>query len=184
MRSARLVPDGQRLLAFGRRRGPGTGRAIPLQNGQPVRVSLASNKDVVRRHFAVLNGGDPADWDEIMAEDFVVHHPLASGTGRDRYRDAAAAYPNVFSDFVTDVHRLVAEDDVVVAQFTARGRHTGDFLGYSSTGREFAFSGMAMYRMANGQMAEAWYAEDTLGWFQQLGLLPAAIGAYRRVWEQ
>ena len=146
-------------------------------------MSIASNKAIVARHFAVLNGGDPADWDEIMAEDFVVHHPFASGTGRDRYRDAAAAYPTVFDEFGTEVHRLVAEDDCVVAHFTTRGRHTGDFLGYAATGREFAFSGMAMYRIANDQMVEAWYAEDTLGWFQQLGLVPTEIGVFRRVWE-
>jgi len=41
-----------------------------------------------------------------------------------------------------------------------------------------------LYRIANGQMAEAWYAEDTLGWFQQLGLLPEDIGAFGRVWEK
>jgi steroid delta-isomerase-like uncharacterized protein len=132
-------------------------------------VSTAPNKAIVMRHFAVLNGGDPADWDEIMAEDFVVHHPFASGSGRDRYRTSAAVYPTVFEGFTTDVHRLVAEDDIVVAYFTTHGRHTGDFLGYAATGREFAFTGMAMYRIADGQLAEAWYAEDTLGWFQQLG---------------
>jgi steroid delta-isomerase-like uncharacterized protein len=147
-------------------------------------VSIASNKAIVTRHFAVLNGGDPAEWDEIMAEGFVVHHPLASGAGRDRYRNAAAAYPAVFGEFTTDVERLVAEDDFVVAYFTTRGRHTGDFQGFPATGREFAFSGMAMYRIADGRMTEAWYAEDTLGWFQQLGLLPADIGAFRRVWEK
>ena len=124
------------------------------------------------RHFAVLNGGDPADWDEIMAEDFEVHHPFASGAGRDRYRDSATAYPSVFEGFTTEVQRLVAEDDFVVAYFTTR------------RGRAFAFTGMAMYRIANGQLAEAWYAEDTLGWFQQLGLIPAETGAFRRVWEQ
>ena len=126
-------------------------------------MSIAANKAIVNRHFAVLNGGDPADWDEIMAEDFVVHHPFASGSGRDRYRESAAAYPTVFEGFTTEVHRLVAEDDVVVAYFTTRGRHTGDLFGYEATGREFAFSGMAMYRIANGRLAEAWYAEDTLG---------------------
>ena len=54
-----------------------------------------------------------------------------------------------------------------------RGRHTGDLLGHPATGREFAYTGMAMYRIANGQLAEAWYAEDTFGWFQQLGLIAA-----------
>jgi steroid delta-isomerase-like uncharacterized protein len=118
-----------------------------------------------------------------MAEDFVVHHPFASGTGRDRYRDSAAAYPTVFGDFTTDVHRLVAEDDVVVAYFTTRGRHTGELFGHPATGREFAFTGMAMYRIANGQLAEASYAEDTLGWFQQPGMVPTEISAFRRVWD-
>jgi ketosteroid isomerase-like protein len=54
-------------------------------------MSVESNKAIVTRHFAVLSGGDPADWDEIMAEGFAVRHPLAPGTGRDRYRNAAAA---------------------------------------------------------------------------------------------
>jgi steroid delta-isomerase-like uncharacterized protein len=119
-------------------------------------MSIASNKAIVARHFGVLNGGDPADWDEIMAEDFVVHHPFASGRGRERFRDAAAAYPTVFKGFRTEVHRLVAEDDCVVAHFTTQGRHTGDFLGFAATGREFTYSGMAMYRIADGQLVEAW----------------------------
>jgi steroid delta-isomerase-like uncharacterized protein len=143
-----------------------------------------ANKAVVARHFAILSGGDPADWDEIMAEDFVSHHPHASGKGRDRYRDAAAAYSIVFSDFVAEVQRMVAEDDCVAAHFVVRGRHTGDFLGFPASGREFAVSGIAIYRIANGQLTEAWYGEDTLGWFQQLGLLPTDISAFRRFWER
>jgi steroid delta-isomerase-like uncharacterized protein len=143
-----------------------------------------ANKAVVARHYAILSGGDPTDWDEIMAEDFVSHHPHASGKGRDRYRTAAAAYSTVFSDFVPEVQRMVAEDDCVAAHFIVRGRHTGDFVGFPATGREFAFSGIAIYRIANGQLAEAWYGEDTLGWFQQLGLLPTDISTFRRVWEK
>jgi steroid delta-isomerase-like uncharacterized protein len=152
--------------------------------GEAMSAKTEANKAVVARHFAILSGGNSAEWDEIMAEDFVTHHPLASGTGRDRYRDSAAAYPRVFSDFVSEVQRMVAEDDYVVAHFIVRGRHTGDFVGLPATGRAFEFSGIAVYRIADGRMAEAWYAEDTLGWFQQLGLLPSDIGAFRRVWER
>ena len=149
-----------------------------------MRVDIAGNKAIVMRHFAVLNGGDPAEWDEIMAEDFAVHHPFASGTGRDRYRNSAATYPTIFEGFTTDVHRLVAEDDIVAAYFTTRGRHSGEVFGHPPTGNAFAYTGMAMYRIANEQLAEAWYAEDTLGWFQQLGLVPPDTGGLRRYWEQ
>ena len=75
---------------------------------------------------------------------------------------------------------MVAEDDCVAAHFIVRGRHTGDFLGFPATGGEFAFSGIANYRITNGQLAEAWYGEDTLGWFQQLGLLPTRSPRVRR----
>jgi steroid delta-isomerase-like uncharacterized protein len=146
-------------------------------------LDTEANKAIVARHFAVLNGGDPADWDEIMADDFVPHHPSASGSGRDRYRDSFAAYPTVFSDLSFDVHRVVAENDCVVAQFTVRGRHTGSFGGYVGTGREFAVDNIAIFRVANAQMVEAWYLEDTLGWFQQIGLLPTNVTAFRQFWE-
>jgi SnoaL-like domain len=87
-----------------------------------------ANKAVVARHYAILRGGDPAEWDEIMAEGFVSHHPHASGRGRDRYRNAAAAYSTVFSDFAPEVQRMVAEDDCVAAHFIVRGRHTSGSL--------------------------------------------------------
>jgi steroid delta-isomerase-like uncharacterized protein len=143
-----------------------------------------ANKALVARHYAILNGGDPAEWDEIMAEDFVSHHPHAAGEGRDRYRNAAAAYSTVFSEFAPEVQRMIAEDDCVAVHFIVRGRHTGDFLGIEATGRTFEFSGIAIYRIAHGRLAEAWYGEDTLGWFQQLGVLPSDISSFRRVWEK
>jgi ketosteroid isomerase-like protein len=40
-------------------------------------VDIRANTAVVERHYAILSGGDPAAWDEIMAEDFVSHHPHA-----------------------------------------------------------------------------------------------------------
>src|SRR6516162_2998587 len=119
-----------------------------------------------------------------MAEDFTTHSPVASGVGRDRYRAAFSGYGKVFSDFATEVHRMIGEDDLVVVHATSRGRHTGAFLGIPSSGRPFAFSAISIYRIANGKMAEAWYAEDTLGLLQQLGALPEDTGSIRRLWEE
>jgi predicted ester cyclase len=141
------------------------------------------NKAVVLRHFDIINGGATAGWDEIMAEDFAAHHPTAPGVGRDRYRNAFAGYAGVFSEFRTEIHRLVAEGDLVVAHTTSRGRHTGEFLGVAPSGRDFAFSAISIYRIVEGRLAEAWYAEDTLGLFQQLGVLPPDIGRFREFWS-
>ena len=147
-------------------------------------TSPAENKAIVSRHFAILNGLDPADWDEIMAEDYIAHHPLTPGVGRERYRTAFAGYASVFSDFATEVHRMIAEDDLVVVRSTSRGRHTGEFMGVAPTGDVFEFSAISIYRIADGKLAEAWYAEDSVGLFQQLGVLPADIGQFRQFWER
>ncbi len=40
------------------------------------------------------------------------------------------------------------------------------------TGKQVAFSGMESYRIADGKIVEIWACSDTLGVFQQLGVIP------------
>ena len=54
-----------------------------------------------------------------------------------------------------------------------------DFWGIPASGRAWQFDGMAIYRIADGRIAEAWYSEDFLGWFQQLGVLPSVVDAVK-----
>jgi hypothetical protein len=51
-------------------------------------------------------------------------------------------------------------------------------------GRPFSFTAISIYRIADGRIVEAWYAEDTLGLLEQLGALPAGSGSARQFWEQ
>ena len=139
----------------------------------------ASNKAIVARHYAVFNGGDPAQWDEILADDFTTHSSVNEGKGRERYRAGYEQYTKAFSDLAVDVHQIIAEGDRVVVSFTNRGRHTDDFWGIPASGRAWQFDGMAIYRIADGRIAEAWYSEDFLGWFQQLGVLPSVVDAVK-----
>ena len=126
------------------------------------------NKATVRRHLEeALSGRHPELWNEIMAEDFVLHHPLMPA-GRSNYAEAVATLWAGFPDLNEEVLDLVAEDDRVVARYIERGTNTGEFLGLAPTGRSYAKHGFVLYRLAKGRLAEAWVQEDDQGFQQQI----------------
>jgi predicted ester cyclase len=46
-------------------------------------------------------------------------------------------------------------------------------LGVPATGKRFRISGIGIYRIAEGKVAENWEQTDLLGLMQQLGVVPA-----------
>jgi steroid delta-isomerase-like uncharacterized protein len=129
---------------------------------------LDENKALVRRHLEeAVNLGRPEVWVDIMAEDFVIHHPLVE-PGRASYAAALGLLRAGFPDLTVEVLDLVAENDRVVVRYMERGTHTGDFMGLPPTGRSYEKHGFALYRVANGRLAECWLQEDDQGYQQQL----------------
>lgn len=59
----------------------------------------------------------------------------------------------------------------MASRWTATGTHRGDFMGHPASGRQFSISGISIYRLRDGKIAEGWVNDDSLGMLQQLGLL-------------
>src|SRR5262249_14013853 len=66
------------------------------------------------------------------------------------------------------VEELVAEGDRVVARLTYTGTHAGALLGIAPTGRRVSYAGVAVFRIASGQIAEGWVWGDLHGLLGQL----------------
>ncbi len=129
---------------------------------------LQDNKALVRRHLEeAVSQRRPEVWNDVMAEGFVVHHPLVE-PGRASYAAALEMLWGGFPDLNVEVLDLVAEDDRVAVRYIERGTHTGDFVGLEPSGRSYEKHGFALYRVAGGQLAEAWMQEDDQGYQQQL----------------
>jgi hypothetical protein len=79
-------------------------------------------------------------------------------------------------DWRSDAHQFVAEGDLVVEHFTARGTHTGDLMGVPGTGEEIVLRGINIFRVADDKIVERWSQLDQLGLLRQLGLAPARPG--------
>lgn len=117
--------------------------------------------------------------DEILSPDYVDHvveGPKAQ-TVRGPYalKRAAAMFRDAFPDLHYTVEDVVAEGDKVVARFTARGTHRGEFLGIAPTGKRIVYTGFDMSRVSGGRIVEAWAGYDALGLMRQLGAVPAPV---------
>jgi predicted ester cyclase len=88
-------------------------------------------------------------------------------------RSAAASFRAAFPDWQSELHLLIAEDDLVAEVFTASGTHRGEMMGVAPTGREVSLRGINVFRVRDGRITERWGRLDDLGFLQQLGVAPA-----------
>ena len=78
---------------------------------------------------------------------------------------------NVISNPQYTVEDMIAEEDKVVVRFTMVGIHQSRSIGIPPSHSEISTSGIAIYRVVNGKIAEHWVNLDRLGLLNQLRAL-------------
>jgi len=73
-----------------------------------------------------------------------------------------------FPDIKVTTEHIIAEWDKVVIRWTATGTHPGELMGIPASGRQVTWTGMTIYRFADGKIVESWWAYDALGMMQQI----------------
>ena len=137
-------------------------------------MSNADNKALARRWLdEVWNKGDLRLIDELIAPEYVLHDPTRPGLqGRAGIKESISMFRQAFPDLTFTVEDQVAETDQVVTRYTVQGTHLGPLLGIPATGKQGTITGIDIYRIRNGQIAEAWSNWDTLGLLQRIGVVP------------
>ena len=141
---------------------------------------VEENKAIVQRFIQELwNDRNLQVADEIFATDCVTHQ-LRSGAEIVAAPRAAEAIKKHISEWLAgfpDLHftveQMIAEADRVVTQSVMQGTHEGTWLGIPPTGKRVLIRMMTIHRISNGRIAEDWVLVESLGFFQQLGLIPA-----------
>jgi steroid delta-isomerase-like uncharacterized protein len=136
-------------------------------------MSTEENKSIVRRFFEVgPSKGDLIAANELLSPGFALHVPLPCSPGIAGINDVISACRAAFEQLNVTVEDMVAEDDRVAARFTARGIHKGAFMGLPPTGKSITMTGIEIFRIENGKIAELWGEANLIGLMQQLGILP------------
>jgi steroid delta-isomerase-like uncharacterized protein len=133
-------------------------------------MSVAESAAVVRAYLIAVNAGDVEAFVALTAPGFV-HHSGAGDLDSDGQRDGFAYYKAAFPDLRYDLEELLLVDggEAVVARWTMRGTHLGEFFGVAGTGRTFASPGLSLHRIADGRIAEEWEYNADIGQMRQLG---------------
>jgi steroid delta-isomerase-like uncharacterized protein len=135
------------------------------------------NKAVADRFHLIFQEGNFVVADEIIAPDFVMHAPglpPEMPPGPEGAKQYATIVRAGFPDHFEITHEdIMAEGDKVVIRWTARGTHTGEFMGIPPTGKQIMITGMDIFRIAGGKLVELWQSWDQLGMLQQLGVVPS-----------
>lgn len=134
------------------------------------------NKALIQRWFEeVWNQGNSKVIDELLADDGVIHG-LVDGngnpvTGRQAFHEFHNQFRGAFPDIYVSVDDVIADGDRVVARCSVRGTHSGGHLGFAATDAPVEFDGIAIVRIKDGKIVEAWNQFDFLQMNKQLGVL-------------
>ena len=117
--------------------------------------------------------------DEIFSEDCVTHQ-LRSGVldepvprGPEAMKEHVSGWLMSFPDLRFNIEQMIAERDRVVSQLVMEGTHQGTWMGISATGKKLRIRMITIQRIENSKIAEDWVLVESLGFFQQLGMLPS-----------
>ncbi|MDD7939049.1 ester cyclase [Actinomycetospora lutea] len=148
-------------------------------------ITATDARTMAEARFTDMSTGDLDAFTRTFhptASDRIVGAPPACATpGPEGFHAAALWLRGMFSDLRWDVHEAIAQDDLLVAYTTMRGRHTGPMTKYSpdgdlvmdvpATGNEVAVTQTHWYRYLDDLIVEHWASRDDLGMLRQLGLV-------------
>jgi len=147
---------------------------------------MADSKQMARQSIDAFNEGKLDEWMKTVAEDAELVTPMA-GTikGREAIKGYFEQMRETFPDAHLEVHKIVAEGNTVVVEYTFTGTHKGPML--TPTGETIPptnriLSGPALDIAViddQGMLKSLHQYFDTASGLQQLGLMPAPAGAAR-----
>ena len=129
------------------------------------------NKALAKRAFEeLLSRGRFELAEQLYAKDFV-NHGIHRDASLEEDQAALKGWHQAFPDISIVPEKLIAEGDLVVIYWIARGTNTGTGNGLPATGKKGELAGITIWRIVDGKIKEEWSAFDQLSMMKQLGLL-------------
>jgi ketosteroid isomerase-like protein len=134
----------------------------------------AADETVVRRFYEEMCNGRRNDLaPEIFTEGHRLHDPqVPSEPGPQGVADVISTYQNGV-DGHWGIEEIFSAGDRVVVRWVGSGTHVGEVNGIPPTNKPVRVDAISIHRMEGGKIAETWEVWDTLGFLQQLGVVPA-----------
>jgi steroid delta-isomerase-like uncharacterized protein len=130
-------------------------------------MSAEQNAAIARRYYEeVWDQGNLAAIDELVAPGVVLNDWAPGLEGLKKVITGTRAS---FPDLRYPIQDIIAAGDKVVVRFKFQGTHQGAYRGIPATGKAVTYTGIGIWRIADGKLAEHWSNIDLYGLMQQLG---------------
>jgi ketosteroid isomerase-like protein len=124
--------------------------------------------EIAETWFDICRTGDARRLDGLVTDDYVAHGP--GGTGdRATLADWLDWYPTTFAEQRPSLEDVIASGDRVVVRYTVRSTYRGGYLDLPARDQEVRETGIIIFRLAGGRIAETWLEGNDLEVAQQLG---------------
>jgi steroid delta-isomerase-like uncharacterized protein len=134
----------------------------------------AENEAVVRRFYEQMcNERKNELAEELFTPDHRFHDPQVPAANGPA---GVVASVSVYQEAVNghwNIEEIFSSDDRVTVRWTGSGTHVGEINGIPPTGNSIKVDAISIHRVDNGKIGETWEVWDTLGFLQQLGVVPA-----------
>ena len=98
----------------------------------------------------------------------IVRRGYEEGWNQGRLRELLSQVRTAFPDVRREALDHVAQGDKIAVRWRVTGTHQGPFGGVPPTGRRVNVTGITIYRIKQGQIAEEWVQMDNAGLSRQL----------------
>jgi steroid delta-isomerase-like uncharacterized protein len=132
-----------------------------------------ADEGVVRRFFEEMCNGRKIELaPELFTADHTFHDPQVPGApGPQGMVETISTYQKGVNGN-WGIEEMFSAGDRVVVRWTGTGTHVGEMNGIPPTGKSVRVDAISIHRMRDGKIAETWEVWDTLGFLQQLGVVP------------
>jgi steroid delta-isomerase-like uncharacterized protein len=137
-------------------------------------------KQLINRFVEDLWNERRLDTADAIFANHCITHQLRSGVpveavprGPQAIKEHVAGWIASFPDLRFSVEQMLCEGDRVMTQLLMEGTHQGAWMGIPASGKKVQIRMFTVHRVSHGKIVEDWVLVESLGVFQQLGVVPS-----------
>jgi predicted ester cyclase len=124
--------------------------------------------EIARAWFDMCRMGDVGLFRELATDDFVCHGPGGTGDGS-VYLEWLRWYPTAFAEQRPSIEDVIDGGDRIVVRYVVRSVYRGGYLDLPPRDQDVEETGIIIFRLRDGKVAETWFEGNDLEVAQQLG---------------
>jgi len=133
-------------------------------------ITKEEAKAITDQVLNMWNEGDIAIADNLFDPGYVRHHPIPSASANiDDFKNTVISNRMAFPNYNLTFDEIILRDDRIIVFATVTGTNTAPMEEIAATGKKIHMSGIYVYLIANGKIAEEWTYFNLLSYYQQLG---------------